>query len=156
MIDRDCFDRRGRRVTLRAAGDDWLAVADVAPRDDQREFVPALAARYMLANTRGGPWTSMGIYADELVVGHVMWGRDDDGSLWLGGLVIDALEQRSGIGRAAVELLTAWFATQPNSTVARLSYDPSNVTAAGLYESLGFTPNGEWVDGEMVVERSLR
>jgi hypothetical protein len=27
---------------------------------------------------RGGPRTSLGVYADGDVVGHVMWGLDDD------------------------------------------------------------------------------
>jgi len=153
VIDDDRFDRRGRRVTLRSLGDDWLAVADVTPHDQQREFVPALAARYMLVNERGSPWTSMGVYADETVAGHIMWAQDDDLSYWVGGLVIDRSQQGHGLGRAAVELLSAWFAARPDYTVSRLSYEPTNVIAAGLYESLGFAPNGEWVDGEMVVEK---
>ena len=154
MIDDDRFDRQGRRVTLRPLGDDWLAVADVAPHDNQREFVPALAARYLLVNARGGPWTSLGVYADETVAGHIMWGQDDDLSYWVGGLVIDRSQQRQGLGRAAVELLMGWFAAKPDCTVTRLSYDPKNVVAAGLYASLGFVPNGEWSEDEMVVERA--
>ena len=155
VIDDDRFDRLGRRVTLRAVGDDWLAIADVAPHDNQRDFVPALAARYMLVNARGGPWTSMGVYADEEVTGHVMWALDDDNSYWIGGLVIDRLHQGAGLGRAAVELLTSWFAARPDFTVTRLSYEPRNVVAAALYESLGFAPNGDWVGDELVVEKRL-
>ena len=153
VIDDDRFDRQGRRVTLRPLGDDWLAVADVTPQDKQRDFVPALAARYLLVNAHGGPWTSMGVYADDTVAGHIMWAQDDDLSYWIGGLVIDRSQQGIGLGRAAVELLTAWFAGRPDFTVTRLSYDPENVVAAGLYESLGFVPSGEWVDDEMVVEK---
>jgi len=154
VIDDDRFDRHGRRVSLRPLGDDWLAVADIAPHDNQREFVPALAARYLLVNARGGPWTSMGVYANEVVAGHIMWAQDDDLSYWIGGLVIDRAQQGMGVGRAAVELLTAWFAGRPDYAVTRLSYDPKNAVAASLYESLGFVSNGEWVDGEVVVERS--
>ena len=86
-------DRQDRQISLRAIGEDWRDVADVAPRDDQRQFVPALAARYLLLTEREGVWRSLGIYADELVVGHVMWGEDDDGSVWIGGLVVDASAQ---------------------------------------------------------------
>ncbi|WP_374323310.1 hypothetical protein [Streptomyces sp. AP-93] len=33
-------DRRGRRITLRPVdAENWRAVADIAPHDDQREFV---------------------------------------------------------------------------------------------------------------------
>lgn len=35
MIDTGHRDRQGRRISLHAIGDDWRAVADVVPRDDQ-------------------------------------------------------------------------------------------------------------------------
>ncbi|MDG4808431.1 hypothetical protein O7634_16905 [Micromonospora sp. WMMD1120] len=53
MIDGGHRDRTGRRITLRSVDDDnWRAVADVAPRDDQRRFVAALGARYLLLSMR--------------------------------------------------------------------------------------------------------
>ncbi|GAB3956057.1 hypothetical protein GCM10027614_67110 [Micromonospora vulcania] len=113
MIDRGHLDRAGRAVTLRPVDDDnWRAVADVAPRDDQRRFVAALAARYLLLSTRSEVWTSLAVYADETVVGHVMWGVDDDGSHWIGGMVIDAAEQNRGVGRATVQTLATWLAAR--------------------------------------------
>ena len=40
-------DRAGRTISLAEITDDnWRAVADVAPHDDQRRFVAALGARY--------------------------------------------------------------------------------------------------------------
>ncbi len=48
---------------------------------------------------REGVWNSLGVYADDVVVGRIMWGRDDDGSHWLGGMVIDRAEQGRGLGR---------------------------------------------------------
>lgn len=154
MIDHGHLDRTGRRVTLRPVDDDnWRAVADVAPRDDQRRFVAALAARYLLLSMRAEVWTSLAVYADEQVVGHVMWARDDeDGSHWLGGMVVDAGEQGSGVGRAAVRTVTAWLAAQPTCRVVRLSYHPENDAARRLYESVGFTPTGGSEDDEIVVE----
>ncbi|WNM40522.1 GNAT family N-acetyltransferase [Micromonospora halotolerans] len=151
MIDSGLCDRVGRRVTLRPVGDDnWRAVADVAPRDDQRTFVPALAARYLVLTMRSDVWTSLAVCADETVVGHVMWGVDDDGSRWIGGMVIDAGEQDRGIGRAAVKTLTDWLskAGQP----IRLSYRPDNTAAATLYGSLGFHPTGAMEDDELIAE----
>ncbi|MEV4810435.1 hypothetical protein [Micromonospora avicenniae] len=42
MIDAGHRDRDGRAVTLRPVDDgNWRAVADVAPRDDQRDWVIA-------------------------------------------------------------------------------------------------------------------
>ncbi|MDM4723117.1 GNAT family N-acetyltransferase [Micromonospora sp. WMMA1363] len=152
MIDSDLRDRLGRRVTLRPVDDDnWRAVADVAPRDDQRAWVPALAARYLLLTDRSDVWTSLAVYADETVVGHVMWGVDDDGSRWIGGMLIDAAEQDHGVGRATVVTLARWLAGQGGPV--RLSYHPDNSSAAHLYTSLGFVPTGATEDDEIVVER---
>ncbi|MEV4492630.1 GNAT family N-acetyltransferase [Micromonospora coxensis] len=153
MIDSGLRDRAGRHVTLRPVDDDnWRAVADVAPRDDQRTHVPALAARYLVLTMRSDVWTSLAVYADETVVGHVMWGVDDDGSRWIGGMVIDAGEQDRGVGRAAVRTLADWLAAQDGGNPVRLSYHPDNVPAAALYRSIGFAPTGVMEDDEVVAE----
>jgi diamine N-acetyltransferase len=154
VIEQGFRDRRGRLVTLREIGDDWRQVADVAPQDGQRRFVPALAARYLLLSDRDGVWTSLAVYADDQVVGHVMWAVDDDGSHWIGGVVVDAPEQGAGVGRALTRTLIAWFASLPARPTVRLSYHPDNHAAGRLYRALGFTPTGEIQDGEIVLERT--
>ncbi|MFJ6197181.1 GNAT family N-acetyltransferase [Micromonospora sp. NPDC092111] len=153
MLDSGHTDRAGRRVTLRPVDDaNWRDVADVAPRDDQRDRVPALAARYLVLTMRSDVWTSLAVYADQSVVGHVMWGVDDDGSRWIGGMVVDAAEQDRGIGRAAVRTLAEWLGAQDGGHPVRLSYHPDNTAAARLYTSLGFTPTGAMEDDELVAE----
>ncbi|MFC0006198.1 GNAT family N-acetyltransferase [Micromonospora siamensis] len=154
MIDSGLRDRAGRHVTLRPVDDDnWRAVADVAPRDDQRAWVAALAARYLLLSDRSEVWTSLAVYADETVVGHVMWGVDDDASRWIGGMVIDAAEQDRGVGRATVRTLATWLATQDGGPhPVRLSYHPDNTAAVRLYTTLGFHPTGAEEDGEHIAE----
>ncbi|MET7667220.1 GNAT family N-acetyltransferase [Micromonospora luteifusca] len=156
MIDAGHLDRRGRRVTLRPVDDDnWRAVADVAPRDDQRRFVAALGARYLLLSMRSEVWTSLAVYADETVVGHVMWGVDDDGSHWIGGMLIDAAEQKRGVGRATVRTLAAWLGAKDGNPPVRLSYHPDNLQAAALYTSLGFHLTGAMDDEELIAEQTL-
>jgi diamine N-acetyltransferase len=144
-------DRAGRRVVLHEVDDaNWRAVADIAPLDEQRRYVPALAARYLLLSSREGIWHSMAVCADDTVVGHIMWGRDDDGSHWLGGMVIDGPEQGNGVGRAAVRTLMEWLAQREDCRELRLSYHPDNTVAAKLYASLGFQPT-EALSGDEVV-----
>jgi diamine N-acetyltransferase len=92
------------------------------------------------------------VYADELVVGHVMWAVDDDRSHWIGGLVVAAAEQSVGIGRAATQTMVRWLAERAECDVVLLSYDGANTDAARLYTELGFRPTGACVDGEVVVE----
>ncbi|MEV7328605.1 GNAT family N-acetyltransferase [Micromonospora sp. NPDC093244] len=155
MIDGGHLDRVGRQVTLRPVDDaNWRAVADVAPRDEQRRFVAALGARYLLLSMRSEVWTSLAVYADGTVVGHVMWGVDDDGSHWIGGMLIDAAEQHRGVGRAAVQTLAPWLAARPGNPPVRLSYHPDNTQAAALYTSLGFRPTGDWDDEELIAQQT--
>ncbi|MDG9686283.1 GNAT family N-acetyltransferase [Streptomyces sp. DH18] len=153
MIDHGHTDSTGRPVTLHEVdADNWRAVADSAPRDDQRDWVPALAARYLVLSSREDTWTSLAVCAGDEVAGHIMWARDEDGSHWIGGMLIDAAHQGTGIGRAAVRTLASWLSTRENGTAVRLSYAPANKAAAHLYTSLGFRPTGMEEDGEVVAE----
>jgi diamine N-acetyltransferase len=148
-------DRDGRVVSLAEVTDDnWRAVADVAPRDEQRAFVAALGARYLLLSMRGGVWHSLAIMAGETVAGHVMWARDED-AYWVGGMIVDASEQGSGVGRAAVSSIVEHLRAMPGAREIRLSCHPDNVAAARLYRALGFTPTGELEDDEIVLALSL-
>ncbi|MFF3685298.1 GNAT family N-acetyltransferase [Streptomyces sp. NPDC002187] len=152
-MDYGIMDRDGRRIALCPVDDDnWRAVADIAPRDDQRAFVAALAARYLLLSMRGGVWHSLGVQADETMVGHVMWAYDDEnGSHWIGGMVVDAAEQGKGVGRQTMVALIRWLSERADCREIRLSYHPDNTGAAALYTSLGFVHTGEFEDAEPVV-----
>ncbi|MFJ5776147.1 GNAT family N-acetyltransferase [Streptomyces sp. NPDC093094] len=151
MITLGLHDRAGRRVVLHEVNDDnWRAVADVAPLDSQRRYVPALAARYLLLSSREGVWHSMAVCADDTVAGHIMWGRDEDGSYWLGGMLIDGTEQGKGVGRAAVRTLVDWLARREGCQELRLSYHPDNTAAERLYTSLGFTPTADSSGDEVI------
>lgn len=149
-------DRQGRGVVLEDITDEnWRSVADVAPADDQRRFVAALGARYLLLSLRGGVWTSLAVRAGEEVVGHVMWAYDDeDGTHWIGGMIVNADEQGQGVGRLAVRALLRRLAALPDCREVRLSYHPDNAPAAALYKSLGFEPTGDFEDEEVVAALS--
>lgn len=144
-------DRSGRHITLRPVDEgNWRAVADIAPRDDQRRHVAALGARYLLLSMREKVWTSLAVCADDTVVGHIMWGVDEDSSHWLGGMLIDAAEQGKGVGRAVLRTMRTWLAAQPGCRVIRLSYHPENAAARDLYASEGFRATGEMAEDEVI------
>lgn len=153
----DFTDRQGRCVVLDEITDEnWRAVADVAPADDQRRFVAALGARYLLLSLRAGVWNSLAVRADATVVGHVMWAYDDEGGAhWIGGMIVDAAEQGRGVGRAAVRALIGRLAALPGCREIRLSYHPDNAPAGRLYAGLGFVPTGEFEDDEVVAALAL-
>ena len=96
----------------------------------------------------------MAVCADDTVVGHIMWGRDEDGSYWLGGMVIDGPEQGQGVGRAAVRTLMKWLARRKGCQELRLSYHPANAVAASLYASVGFQPTADSSGDEVVASLS--
>lgn len=133
----------------------WREAAAVTPHPSQARFV-APVTYYLCLCFYGPDWSPLGIAVDGHVVGHVMWAVDeDDGSYWIGGLVVDAAHQRQGIGRAAVQALIDRFAaTAPNGQVA-LSYEPANEPARALYAALGFVETGELEGEEVVARRSV-
>jgi diamine N-acetyltransferase len=146
-------DRHGRLISLRSVdADNWRAIADVTARDDQRAFTAATGARYVLLSTMEDGWTSLGVYAAEQVVGHVMWGIDDDGSHWIGGVLVDAEQQRAGVGLASMRTLLRWLSERQACTMVRLSYDPGNVSARALYVDLGFVETDDVEEDEIVAE----
>jgi diamine N-acetyltransferase len=128
--------------------DNWRRVAAVKPRPDQRRYV-AEVTYYLCLCAYGGIWHPLAIVSGNSVVGHVMWGVDEDGSRWIGGLVVDATAQRKGIGRAAMRALVERLAADPACTQVALSYRADN-PARGLYAGLGFVETGELDDGEVV------
>ncbi|WP_433398655.1 GNAT family N-acetyltransferase [Streptomyces sp. CA-146814] len=153
IITYDHTDKSGRPVTLHEVdADNWRAVADCAPHDEQRTWVAPLAARYLVLTSREDTWHSLAVLAGDEVTGHIMWARDEDGSHWIGGMLIDAAHQSQGIGAAAVRTLTTWLSARDGCTAVRLSYAPSNEAAAHLYAALGFRLTGVEEDGEVVAE----
>lgn len=127
----------------------WVSVAEVEPKPEQRSFV-APVTRYLCLAHYGDDWHPLAIEAEGRIVGHVMWAIDEeDGSTWLGGLIVDAASQGRGIGRAVVNAFVERFSEGEQAHIA-LSVSPENQPARSLYRSIGFVETGETVDGELV------
>ena len=143
------------QVTLRAVNrDNWREVAKLKVKDSQREFV-AEPSYYLALCSYGEDWHPLAIYLGEQVIGFLMWAVDsDDGSCWLGGILIDAKYQRQGYGRKAIQAAIAMLAEQGGYQNFALSYAPHN-PAKHLYHALGFVETGEWEDDEVVARLSL-
>jgi diamine N-acetyltransferase len=139
-------------VTLaEVTADSWRDIADLAPRDDQREFVAATAARYLLLGVYGRTWHNLGAYEGDTPVAHVMWATDEDGSRWVGGLLVDAAHQGRGVGRAVMAELVSRLRAAGDEPI-RLSHHPDNEVSRALFDSLGFRPTGAVAGGEVVME----
>jgi diamine N-acetyltransferase len=142
-------------VTLEpVTADNWRECAALAVTPEQGRFVNAVTY-YLCVCAYGSVWEPFAVVRDGLPVGFVMWGRDDDGSRWIGGLVVGATVQRTGVGRAVVRALLARGAADPDCPNVALSYRPENTAARALYASLGFVETGETEDDEVVARHSL-
>jgi diamine N-acetyltransferase len=144
------------RVSLRAVnGENWRDVAHLQVAQPQREFVGE-PCYYLALCCYGNDWRPLAIYLGERVIGFMMWAVDPaDDSCWLGGIMIDQSYQRKGYGRQAVQGATSMLAKEYGYTNFALSYQPTNLIAKHLYNSLGFAETDEWEDDERVARLSL-
>jgi diamine N-acetyltransferase len=133
--------------------DTWRDCAALRPGRGQEELVSPVTHSLCVC-AYGDVWTPWAITGAGRVVGFAMTGVDDDGSRWIGGLLVDAAVQRRGVARAAVTLLRDRLAAEPGCPNVGLSYTAANVAARALYASLGFRETGETEDdGAEVVAR---
>jgi len=134
--------------------DNWREVAMLTVTESQREFV-AEPSYYLALCCYGELWQPLAIYSDEQVIGFLMWAVDnDDGSCWLGGILIDQNHQRRGYGRRAIQTAIAMLSDKHGYKNFALSYSPDNA-AKHLYHKLGFTETDEWEGDEIVARLSL-
>ncbi|MEU4424581.1 GNAT family N-acetyltransferase [Actinoplanes sp. NPDC024001] len=129
----------------------WRDCAALTVQPAQRDFVAEVTYYLCLCNY-GDTWNPLAVTRDGAVVGFAMWGVDDDGSRWIGGVVVDAQHQGQGIGTAMIRQLRERLIAEPGTPNVALSYQPANEAARRLYLSLGFVETGE-TDGEEVIAR---
>ena len=131
----------------------WRDVAALAVTPEQQQFVAAPTS-YLCLCAYGDVWHPLAVRREGDVVGFLMWGIDDeDGSCWLGGILVDAAHQGRGTGRASMLAALDLLATEGAAAGFALSYQPENTRARTLYASLGFVETGETVDDEVVARR---
>ncbi len=134
--------------------DNWREVTKLEVKETQREFV-AEPSYYLALCSYGELWQPLAITLGEQVIGFLMWAVDfDDGSCWLGGILIDQSYQRRGYGRQAIQAAIAMLAEEGGYQNFALSYAPNN-PAKQLYHSLGFVETDEREDDEVVARLSL-
>jgi len=118
--------------------------------DEQKDFVASNC--YSLAQAKAQPeCIPLAVYNDDTLVGFVMYCMDfEDSEYWVYRLLIDKKYQKRGFGREAMQCVLSILQQDKEHTKVYISFEPKNVSAKGLYESLGFTPDGRIIDDEIV------
>lgn len=132
------------------------AVTRLAVHPEQQGFVAPNAVSLSEALFSDEAWYRA-IYAENELVGFVMlWDESlkreppDEPKIGLWRLMIAADHQRRGIGREAIRLVVEYVRSRPKIKSFRTSFVPGPGSPGPFYIGLGFEPNGEVDDGEVV------
>ena len=133
--------------------------------ENQRGFVAtnteSLLEAYTVV-TSGGAALPFGIYDGDIPVGFVMLGYDElpgednpkiaKGNYSLWRFMIDKKYQGKGLGKQSMRLILEYIRSFPcgSAEYCFLSYEPENIAAKKLYNSFGFSENGE-TDGDEII-----
>ena len=149
-------------VTLREITADTVrSILRLSVSDTQKHFVADNAVSLAQALFAPSAWYRA-IYLGDEPAGFVM--LDDESLLspppaqrkvGIWRLMVDARFQGRGVGRAAVGLVVAHVQAKGLFTVLTLSYVPGPGCPEPFYRSLGFQPNGEMDDDEVVMALPL-
>jgi diamine N-acetyltransferase len=136
--------------------ENWRDCIALSVAPEQERFVASNL--YSLAETRFNPEKRpCAIYADETMVGFVMYGRDlDDGRYWIVRFMIDHREQGKGYGKAALRLVTERLATFTDCDAILLDYETENVAARRFYGGVGFRETGTDAAGQIIAALDVR
>ena len=98
----------------------------------------------------------LAVYNGDTMIGCIYYQLytlpDGKKEAWITRLMLDQRYQGKGFGRKTMEMLIAWIKKEAGENLRiGLSYEPENVLAKSLYDSLRFVPNGEETAGQVVV-----
>jgi diamine N-acetyltransferase len=156
-------------VTLRPITiDNWIECIELTPTEEQVKAGFVAANSLSLAQAHFEPWwQTQGIYADDVMVGFVMYGTWPASGLpayypempvgqdFILRFMVDGRYQGKGYGRAALEQVITNIRQRPGAHTIHLSYEPENKGAAALYAALGFRPTGQMHGSEIEVSLDL-
>ena len=118
--------------------------------EDQKAFVATNI--YSIAESKVLPeCIPLAVYDEEELVGFAMYAMDrEDNEYCIYRLMIDEKYQSKGYGRATMEALIKHISADKEHHIIYISFEPKNMRAKALYESLGFLPDGRIIDDEVV------
>jgi diamine N-acetyltransferase len=150
-------------VTLREITSETVrAVTKLSVSESQQGFVAPNAVSLAQALFSDDAWYRA-VYDAEELVGFVMLSDESlkkepppEPKIFLWRLMIDQRYQRRGIGREVMRLVLEYVRSRPGIVGFYTSYVPEPGGPGPFYLGLGFEPNGEVQDGEVVMIYPLR
>jgi diamine N-acetyltransferase len=145
-------------ISLREiTGETVRAVTALSVAESQKNFVASNAVSLSEALFSDDAWYRA-IYEDEELVGFVMLSDESlkrdppaEPNIGLWRLMIDQRYQRRGIGTEVMRLVLEYVRSRPGIHSYYTSYVPEPGGPGPFYLGLGFVPNGEVEDGEVVI-----
>ena len=136
----------------KVTSDKRKAVENLQVFAEQQTFIESMAEN-LKESDQFPEWESAGIYDGNQLIGYAMYGRWQDGRVWLDRFLIDQRFQGQGYGKAACRLLMLMLIEKYQTNKLYLSVYDTNSSAIRLYQQLGFVFNGELdTNGERVME----
>jgi len=130
--------------------DNFFDIINLSVTEEQENFVASNT--FSLAQAKAQPeCVPLAVYHDKHPVGFVMYCMDlEDKEYWIYRLMIDKAHQGKGYGRMAMQQVLSILEQDTAHSIVYLSFEPENLVAQKLYESLGFRPDGRTIHGETV------
>ncbi|MBZ0292978.1 MAG: GNAT family N-acetyltransferase [Anaerolineae bacterium] len=140
--------------------ENWRACTLLKVADDQRSFVAPnmFSLLQVLYQDPTDTFAPFGIYADETMVGFIMYGMGEFGGMhgWeIWRLMIDQRYQKQGYGRLALQQMITLMREKLQPDAIYIMFEVGNDVAQALYAGLGFTDTGIIDDGEHVYKLDL-
>ncbi|GKX28291.1 diamine N-acetyltransferase [Vallitalea longa] len=136
-------------------GDNWEECIKLKVFKDQEEFV-ADNSYSILQSIYEKNLFPLAVYDGDTMVGFTMYEIDEeDNSMGMCRLMVDRKYQKKGYGRATVLKLLDFVKEKYGKTPFYTSFEPENIIADKLYESVGFVKTGEVFEGELAAKIDL-
>ncbi|MDD7611470.1 MAG: GNAT family N-acetyltransferase [Spirochaetales bacterium] len=119
--------------------DNWLKVMELTVSEEQKDIFPISNVYWVGISRYEEKTTLYAIKNDELYVGMVGIGYDEDGvSGYINPMMIDEKHQGKGYSKEAMLLAIEKLKSEYKVSEIHLGHRKNNMKAGKLYESLGF------------------
>ncbi|MGF7056418.1 GNAT family N-acetyltransferase [Brassicibacter mesophilus] len=135
--------------------ENWEECIELKVSKEQENFVASNTYSLLEASFSDSLYP-LAIYNVETMVGFLMYEKDDVAKdMGMCRLMIDTKYQNKGYGKAAIIKLLDFIREKYGSTPFYTSFEPENIVAEKLYESIGFIKTGKMLGEEILLKIDL-